>query len=327
MNSDLWRNIGFDFVADATAAESRKSVGALFSDQRRGSPKEPLFPPEARKAFLDAGWLDLADSSAEYPRRDDILLDISRLAGFHRIPLPIAGLAIARAAAGSSSVEIDLSQTTGACLDVGLGWRSGRRLYGIPSFSDAEAAVVVNAGMATMFTLDASSLAPPNDRSVVIAHVDWSDATAEWPLPSDVMEWLVRTVPVLIAADAVGAAEQGWGRAQGHVLSRSQFGRKLAQLQAVRFQLASGAASLVAARTLLEELCRQDGDGTFADPVRRNAAIDVALAHAEEAVIAATHVHGALGYTAGEEVGWCRMRVAAARCLLRRSSREIARLV
>jgi len=197
--------------------------------------------------------------------------------------------------------------------------RSGE-IVGVPVFSGATAAIVLSGDVATPFGLSRAQAMNVIDQScpVVLLGKD-TELDGPWEVLEGTASWLGAVSPFLVAADAVGAAERAWELARDHVTTRQQFGGVLADLQAVRQQLAEAATVLVAARSLLASISALETDVSSAV---RDASVDLILNHAEAAATVATHLHGALGYTAEHEVGWCRMRVAANRGLIRRSQRE-----
>jgi len=99
-----------------------------------------------------------------------------------------------------------------------------------------------------------------------------------------------------IGACSLGGARACLEAALAHVLTRTQFGRKLAEFQALQFRLADMATELDAARLLLQRgawlLDRGDPAATVAVAMGRRLATDTAF----EVVNQALQLHGGYGY-------------------------------
>jgi alkylation response protein AidB-like acyl-CoA dehydrogenase len=105
-----------------------------------------------------------------------------------------------------------------------------------------------------------------------------------------------------IAACALGAARACYQRAQAHLLERRQFGRRLAEFQALQFRLADMATELAAARLMVwraaDQLDRAAPDATMACAMAKRFATDVAF----EVCNNALQLHGGYGYIQDYEI-------------------------
>jgi alkylation response protein AidB-like acyl-CoA dehydrogenase len=101
-----------------------------------------------------------------------------------------------------------------------------------------------------------------------------------------------------IAACALGAARACYERAREHLLERRQFGRRLAEFQALQFRLADMATELEAARLMVYRaaaaLDRKSPDATMACAMAKRFATDVAFQVCNDAL----QLHGGYGYIA-----------------------------
>ncbi len=101
---------------------------------------------------------------------------------------------------------------------------------------------------------------------------------------------------VNIAACALGAARACYQRARAHLLERRQFGRRLADFQALQFKLADMATELAAARLMVWRaavaLDRGASDATLACAMAKRFATDVAFQVCNDAL----QLHGGYGY-------------------------------
>ncbi len=105
-----------------------------------------------------------------------------------------------------------------------------------------------------------------------------------------------------IAACALGAARACYERARAHLLERRQFGRRLAEFQALQFRLADMATELAAARLMVwraaAALDRGAADATLACAMAKRFATDVAF----EVCNHALQLHGGYGYIKDYEI-------------------------
>jgi alkylation response protein AidB-like acyl-CoA dehydrogenase len=101
---------------------------------------------------------------------------------------------------------------------------------------------------------------------------------------------------VNIAACALGAARACYERARAHLLERRQFGRRLADFQALQFRLADMATELEAARLMVwraaAKLDSGTPDATMACAMGKRFATDVAFNLCNDAL----QLHGGYGY-------------------------------
>ena len=107
---------------------------------------------------------------------------------------------------------------------------------------------------------------------------------------------------VNIAACALGAARACYQRARAHLLERRQFGRRLAEFQALQFRLADMATELAAARLMVwraaAALDRGESDATLACAMAKRFATDVAFQVCNDAL----QLHGGYGYIKEYEI-------------------------
>jgi len=99
-----------------------------------------------------------------------------------------------------------------------------------------------------------------------------------------------------IAACALGAARACYERTRAHLLERRQFGRRLADFQALQFRLADMATELEAARLMVyraaHALDRNAADATTACAMAKRFATDIAFTVCNDAL----QLHGGYGY-------------------------------
>ncbi|GHA03974.1 acyl-CoA dehydrogenase family protein [Oceanisphaera arctica] len=99
-----------------------------------------------------------------------------------------------------------------------------------------------------------------------------------------------------IASCSLGTAQQALNKARQYLQERSQFGRKLAEFQALQFTLADMATELVAARQLVRlAACRLDGghaDATTYCAMAKRFATDVGFRVCDQAL----QLYGGYGY-------------------------------
>ncbi|HCG6640175.1 TPA: acyl-CoA dehydrogenase family protein [Vibrio parahaemolyticus] len=99
-----------------------------------------------------------------------------------------------------------------------------------------------------------------------------------------------------IATCSVGTAQQALNQATQYMLERKQFGKSLAQFQALQFKLADMATELVAARQLVRyaasKLDRGDPDATTYCAMAKRFATDVGFQICDQALL----IYGGYGY-------------------------------
>lgn len=134
--------------------------------------------------------------------------------------------------------------------------------------------------------------------------------------PADHLARVIAAGRVLLAADALGAAEHLQAQALAYVQQRRQFGRAIGSFQAIKHLFADMAAALEPARSLLWHAAHAQDH----DPGQRSLLAALAKAHIADATqaIARTciEMHGAMGIT--DELGlhfWFQ-RIAQGRQLL-----------
>ncbi|HET9904626.1 MAG TPA: acyl-CoA dehydrogenase family protein [Xanthobacteraceae bacterium] len=98
------------------------------------------------------------------------------------------------------------------------------------------------------------------------------------------------------AARAIGLARGALEDATAYARERAQFGRPLAEFQAIRFKLAQMATQIEAARQLLHHVCRLIDTGARCDMEAAMAKLQ-ATEMAERVTSEALQIHGGAGYT------------------------------
>ena len=117
-------------------------------------------------------------------------------------------------------------------------------------------------------------------------------------------------------ARAIGLARGGLEDAIAYARERVQFGRSIAEFQAIRFKLATMATEIEAARQLLHHVCRTIDSGRRSDAEAAMVKL-FATEMAERVTSEALQIHGGAGYTT-----LMRSSATGATRGLRRSSRE-----
>jgi alkylation response protein AidB-like acyl-CoA dehydrogenase len=99
-----------------------------------------------------------------------------------------------------------------------------------------------------------------------------------------------------IGACSLGGAQASLDRARGYMTERQQFGRPLADFQALQFKLADMATELEAARLMIRQaawkLDRKDPDATMHCAMAKRLATDTGFRVVNEAL----QIHGGYGY-------------------------------
>lgn len=136
------------------------------------------------------------------------------------------------------------------------------------------------------------------DRTRRLSHVTYSDVPAEFmPAAQDTCDTLMDAALVLLSADAFGGAVRMLNISVEYAKTREQFGRFIAQFQALRHQLANMAVDIEASRGLYWYAAH--AQDIRADDRRRVAAL--AKAHLGDVFMqsarAAIEAHGGMGYT------------------------------
>ncbi len=107
---------------------------------------------------------------------------------------------------------------------------------------------------------------------------------------------------VNIAACALGGARACYEKARAYLLERRQFGRRLAEFQALQFRLADMATELAAARLMVwraaTELDAKAPEATMACAMAKRFATDVAFGVCNDAL----QLHGGYGYMSDQEI-------------------------
>jgi alkylation response protein AidB-like acyl-CoA dehydrogenase len=98
------------------------------------------------------------------------------------------------------------------------------------------------------------------------------------------------------AARAIGLARGGLEDAQKYALERIQFGRPIAEFQAIRFKIAQMATDIEAARQLMYSVCRKIDTGVRCD-IEASMVKLFATEMAERVTSEALQIHGGAGYT------------------------------
>lgn len=316
---DPWKDVGYAFEVDDTAAEVTSEVARALAAGVGGTPKSPELAERQLASFGVGGWSDVPMHSDE---RRDLVVAISREIGSSRAPISWAGRAAGHLSVQARTTEL-VGTTVAALPNIGYGLRRGDAVVGIPADIGATHVVVIDGEQAALYDMSQMAVdSEPMDPSVRLVAVRGS-AVDRWSIDETERLWIEELVPVLLAADAVGAAERAWLLARDHVQSRKQFGRALAENQVVRLQLASAAVELIRCRAILADWCQQGErppGGHSASPDLFRVLTGAARRQARVLV----HLHGATGYTAEHPVGWCLLRVVQDAALVGWSHREEA---
>lgn len=253
--------------------------------------------------------------------RSHVLVQYARRAGWWRMPVNVASLAaaaIARAEPGAPEVQgSEGPPEPAAVLKAGLGWidRDGD-IRGISPSSGGRWLVLDGADVREVVgTATPANMIDPT-LEVVTLRPNAGVVGDEWQIRPETAAELEGLLPVLVAADALGAAERAWDLAREHALRRVQFGRPLAEFQHLRLGLAEAAIELIGASAALSTVLNS-WTATAVEDVP-----DYVFGVAYEAARYSTHVFGASGYTAELSVGWQFMRAAGDRGLIERSIAE-----
>jgi acyl-CoA dehydrogenase len=245
-----------------------------------------------------------------------------RALGEHALPIPLAetliasrALAAARIARPQGPLGLAL-RTRGELRESGGSWRFSGELcdvaWGVASAGIA--AVLPAAGGARLCRLDPGSASSHTTRSNLadepLDRLVFSDAKLESaPCPPALAGELFDQAALLRTAQICGALAAALSRSLAHASQRKQFGRALAQFQAVQQALALMGEEVLAAECASEAACRA------AD--RDRASFEIACARLrahlaiEVAVPIAHQVHGAIGFTREQDLRLFTQRLLA----------------
>lgn len=213
-------------------------------------------------------------------------------------------------ASGTARVGVALGELTGRRADAALrvdgGRLQGRALFAIDTGAADAYLVALDRDHLVLVAADASGLdvttLPTIDRTRRVAELGFDGVgPIEWlGGPAGVAGAAVRVLDagrVVLAADALGAAERALEMAVAYAKQRVQFGRTIGSFQAVKHLCAEMAAELEPARALVWYAAY-----TFDQrPEEATVAAAHAKAHLAEVATAivrtATEVHGGYGFT------------------------------
>ena len=140
--------------------------------------------------------------------------------------------------------------------------------------------------------------------------VDANARLSDAPDAGDVLEALLRTGAVALAAEALGAAQRCFDLAVAHARTRFQFGRPIGSFQAIKHLLADDLVALEHARSTVLHAAR-----TLDDPAEARIAASLAKAVTGAASVKvaadALQVHGGIGFTWEHDVHLFLKRVKA----------------
>jgi acyl-CoA dehydrogenase len=207
-------------------------------------------------------------------------------------------------------------RTRGSLREAQRGWRFTGELAEVPwgRSSAAIAAVLPAAGGARLCLLDPRSATAGATRTNLADEprdrLGFSDAPIESaPCPTELAGDLFDQAALLLTAQICGALDAALLRSLAHANQRQQFGRALAQFQAVQQALALMGEEVLAVECASEAACRA-ADGSYAGieiacaRLRANLAVDVAVPIAHQ-------VHGAIGFTREQELRLFSQRLLA----------------
>jgi len=245
-----------------------------------------------------------------------------RALGQNALPVPLAETLIAAQALAAGRIErpdgpLTLSlRTQGELREVSGGWRFSGELRDVPwgGTSTGIAAVLPVPGGARLCRLDPRGAASISTRASLadepIDRLVFSEAVTESaPCAPDLTSTLLDRLALLRTAQISGALHTALARSLAHVAQRKQFGRALAQFQAVQQSLAVMGEEVLAVECASESACRAAdlGEASFeiaCARLRANLAIDVAVPIAHQ-------VHGAIGFTREQDLRLFTQRLLA----------------
>jgi acyl-CoA dehydrogenase len=212
--------------------------------------------------------------------------------GRHAAAVPLGEAIVARALAAAAGAALPDGPVS-----LGLGRRANGVLAAdaVPWAADATAVVVaVGGGVVVAPVAQAQVTSHPGIAAAGECDLRWSDPGGLSPLPEGVDAALLGAA--LRCAQIAGALDAALALSLRHAAERQQFGRALAQFQAIQQQLALLAEDLAAARMAAAMACDADGLAPHRHAVE--AAKLVAGEAAARGVAIAHAVHGAIGMTA-----------------------------
>lgn len=307
----------------SNVAESRDDADALIADTARGVFAEigPLDNAAARAAAESAawfshGWTTLSEVGFPQAMRSEeeggvgiaSAMMIARLAGAAALSLPLveamgADWLLAKAGLAPASVPtiflpgpLRLEKSTDgvrvAGEMAGVPWARACDLVGLGELDDRLVLVHLTQGMISC--VESANLADEPRDGVRIDTVIANDLIAELPDGFD-LATPHRLGAVLRTAQIAGAAEAAVEMTVAYARERSQFGRALAQFQAIQQMLAISASEAAAAGVAADIAAVSLADGMNMASV---AAAKIRAGEAAGKIVAAAHqIHGAIGFT------------------------------
>jgi acyl-CoA dehydrogenase len=252
-----------------------------------------------------------------------------RALGRHALPIPLAesllaarALATARIPRPAGPLSLAL-RTRGELRESRGTWRYTGGLDDVPwgASSAAIAAVLPAADGARLCCLE------PRHATSIVTRINladeplnrlvFSDAPVESvPSPIELAGDLFDEAALLLTAQICGALDAALSRSLTHANQRKQFGRALAQFQAVQQALAVLGEEVLAVECASEAACRA-ADRSYAPADRSYAGFEIACARLranlaiDTAVPIAHQVHGAIGFTREQDLRLFTQRLLA----------------
>ncbi len=146
------------------------------------------------------------------------------------------------------------------------------------------------------------------------------------PLPRDTLHDLARIARLLYAARALGAARRAFSLAVENAGTRRQFGKFLAQFQAMQHKLANCEIALQGSDAILAHAAALYDAGDNDWRLFAEAAVAFAAMHLRQTSIETQHALGAMGYAESHEAPWHFRRVHGDLCRMGGTHRAQAAL-
>lgn len=325
MNVDLWAPVGLGLWHSEEVRAAALACDDLYRDLAGDANfRDDGVKGDSTVALSRTVELVRDVLSADHSVRTHVLFQYARRAGWWRLPVSVASIAAALICSAESEPDKGPAEphpVIAAAISAGLGWIDLDGTYrGMPSSPDGRWLILDGARVQWISgAAEPASLIDPSFGLVSVR--TRGEPLQRWLIDESAAHEIDALVQLLVAADALGAAERAWALARDHSLDRVQFGRKLSEFQAIRLALANNAVELIGAAAALATACDELGACHMDDVA------EFTFRTTYEVARFSTHVFGASGYTAELPVGWQFMRTAGARGLVSRSILEREHLV
>ena len=256
-------------VAEEFALSAERAIVALGGlELARGAEADPLVRTGVLHGALDALGVGDLDPAAGLESAA-MAAELVRIAGRYVVPFPVVGYVMA----GPDAVPLALASAPPLCVDHGDLFAR----WGVCDFAGTRTeAVPAGAPFSSRLAPFVTALAPVGP-------------------PEGGHQGAVALLCTLWASYLLGVAEHALELAVGHVKGRVQFGRPLAELQSVRFEIADATVAVDGLRELIRFTVwrvAQDKEEALADALAaRLAALDVS----RPVLRVAQQLHGAAG--------------------------------